>query len=178
MARRKLTHVDEAGRVQMVDVSGKNETERVAVARAHLRCTRATRDAIASGSLEKGEALATARVAGILAAKKTGELIPMCHPLALTDVQVRLDPVKDGIAIEAVARTVGRTGVEMEAMVAASVAGLTLYDMAKAIQRDMVLEAVRLVEKRGGKSGVWLRPGEAAPAPSATPRRSGSTRQK
>lgn len=162
MARRKLTHVDEAGRVQMVDVSAKHETERVAVARALLRCSRATRDAITSGALEKGEALATARVAGILAAKKTGELIPMCHPLALTDVAVKLEPVADGIAIEAVARTVGRTGVEMEAMVAASVAGLTLYDMAKAIQRDMVLEAVRLVEKRGGKSGVWFRPGEGS----------------
>ena len=153
----QLTHVDETGRVRMVDVSDKGETTRLARARALLRCTPATRDAIANGSLAKGEALATARVAGVLAAKKTGELIPMCHPIALTDVIVDLVPVDDGIEIEATAKTVGRTGVEMEAMVAASIAGLTLYDMAKAIERGMVLDAVRLVEKRGGKSGTWLR---------------------
>ena len=144
----------------MVDVSAKDETERVAVARGLLRCAPATRAAIFAGSLEKGEALATARVAGILAAKKTGELIPMCHPIALTDVTIDLVAVDDGVHIEASARTVGRTGVEMEALVAASVAGLTLYDMAKALQRDMVLDAVRLVEKRGGKSGTWMRAGE------------------
>lgn len=152
-----LTHVDATGRVRMVDVSSKPETERLARATALLRCTPATRDAIASGTLAKGEALATARVAGVLAAKKTGELIPMCHPIALTDVVVDLTPVAAGIAIEATARTVGRTGVEMEALVAASVAGLALYDMAKAVQRDMVLDDVKLVEKRGGKSGTWRR---------------------
>jgi cyclic pyranopterin phosphate synthase len=155
--RKRLTHVDDSGRVQMVDVSQKAETERVAVARALLRCKRSTRDAIVGGKLKKGEALAAARIAGVLAAKKTGELIPLCHPIALTDVQVRLEPVKEGIAIEAEAHTVGRTGVEMEAMVAASVAGLTLYDMAKAVEREMVLDEVKLVEKRGGKSGRWVR---------------------
>ncbi len=153
----KLTHVDAKGRVRMVDVSSKPETERLARATALLRCSPATRDAIAFGTLAKGEALATARVAGILAAKKTGELIPMCHPIALTDVVVDLTPVAAGIAIQATVRTVGRTGVEMEALVAASVAGLTLYDMAKAVQRDMVLDDVKLVEKRGGKSGTWQR---------------------
>lgn len=154
---RALTHVDDKGRVRMVDVSQKPETERLARATALLRCAPSTRDAITSGALAKGEALATARVAGVLAAKKTGELIPMCHPIALTDVVVDLVPVAAGVAIEATARTVGRTGVEMEAMVAAAVAGLTLYDMAKAVQRDMILDDVKLVEKRGGKSGVWQR---------------------
>lgn len=163
MAEPKLTHVDDQGRVHMVDVSDKAETERVAVARATLRCTPATRDAIAGGTLKKGEALAAARVAAILAAKRTGELIPLCHPLPLTDVQIGLVPTADGIAIEALAKTVGRTGVEMEAMVACSVAGLVLYDMAKAVERGMVLDQVRLVEKRGGKSGHWRREGEAPP---------------
>ncbi len=164
MTRRKLTHVDDSGRVSMVDVSEKPQTERTAVARALLRCSPATRDAVTAGTLNKGEALAAARIAGVLAAKRTGELIPLCHPVALTDVSVDLTPVEDGIAIEARARTVGRTGVEMEAMVAVSVAGLTLYDMAKAAQRDMVLDAVRLVEKRGGKSGTWVRSGEKTAA--------------
>lgn len=163
MAEPKLTHVDDQGRVHMVDVSDKAETERVAVARATLRCTAATRDAIAGGTLKKGEALAAARVAAILAAKRTGELIPLCHPLPLTDVQIALTPVADGIAIEAMAKTVGRTGVEMEALVACSVAGLVLYDMAKAVERGMVLDQVRLVEKRGGKSGHWRREGEDQP---------------
>ena len=157
MARRKLTHLDESGRVRMVDVSAKAETERVAVARALLRCTPGTRDAIVEGKLAKGEAVTTARVAGILAAKRTGELIPLCHPIALSDVGVDVVAVKDGVAIEARAKTVGRTGVEMEAMVAASVAGLTLYDMAKAVERGMVLDGVRLVLKSGGKSGTWKR---------------------
>jgi cyclic pyranopterin phosphate synthase len=141
----------------MVDVSKKPDTERVAIARALLRCTKATRDAIVRGEVAKGEALAAARVAGVLAAKQTGSLIPLCHPIALTDVAVDLAAVDDGISIEATARCVGKTGVEMEAMVAASIAGLTLYDMAKAVERGMVLDRVRLVEKRGGKSGTWRR---------------------
>lgn len=158
----QLTHVDKAGRARMVDVSAKNETERVATACALLRCAPVTREAIASGTLAKGEALTTARVAGVLAAKKTSELIPLCHPIALTDIIVNLAAVSEGIAIEATAKTRGRTGVEMEALVAASVAGLTLYDMAKAVERGMVLDAVRLVAKRGGKSGAWQRAGELA----------------
>jgi cyclic pyranopterin phosphate synthase len=158
MARAKLTHVDDHGRVSMVDVSNKAETARSATARGLLRCTRATRDAIAQGKLKKGEALAAARVAGVLAAKKTGELIPLCHPIALTDVQVSFASVGAGIAIEATAKTMGRTGVEMEALVAVAVAGLTLYDMAKAVERTMTLADVQLVEKVGGKSGHWVRP--------------------
>lgn len=145
----------------MVDVSSKVESARVAVARGLLRCSPSTRDALWSASTKKGEAIVTARLAGILAAKQTGTLIPLCHPVPLSDVAVDVVAVDDGLAIEARAACVGRTGVEMEAMVAVSVAGLTLYDMGKAIERGMVLEQVRLVEKRGGKSGLWQRPGEA-----------------
>lgn len=141
----------------MVDVSEKAETLRKAVARAHLRASKRVVDAIFSGSLEKGEALAAARLAGILAAKKTGDLIPLCHPLPLTQVRVSFARGDEGIEIESEAICRGRTGVEMEAMTAAAVAGLTLYDMAKSQERGMILEAVRLVEKSGGKSGHWLR---------------------
>jgi cyclic pyranopterin phosphate synthase len=155
-----LTHVDAHGRIQMVDVGHKAESERIAIARGLLRCAPSTRDALWSSSTKKGEAIVTARLAGILAAKQTGALIPLCHPVPLTDVAVDIVVVDDGLAIEARAACVGRTGVEMEAMVAVSVAGLTLYDMGKAIERGMVLEQVRLVEKRGGKSGVWRRPDE------------------
>ena len=153
----RLTHLDAHGRLSMVDVSHKPETERVALARARLLASPATLDALMSGALEKGEAFAAARLAGILAAKRTGELIPLCHPLPLTRVDVRFSRADDGIDIEAEAVCVGRTGVEMEAMLAASVAGLTLYDMAKSKERGMALKAVRLVEKRGGKSGLWRR---------------------
>lgn len=157
---KRLTHLDEHGRLSMVDVSHKAETERVAVARARLVASDDTVEAIWTGGLEKGEALAAARIAGVLAAKKTGDLIPLCHPLALTRVDVRFARAASGIDIEAEARCTGRTGVEMEAMMAASVAGLTLYDMAKSMEKGMTLEAVRLVEKRGGKSGTWRREGE------------------
>jgi cyclic pyranopterin phosphate synthase len=180
MKRPKLTHVDDSGKLTMVDVSRKAETSRCAIARALLRCSPGTRDAILGGTLKKGEALAAARVAGVLAAKRTGELIPLCHPLALTDVQIGFERDKGGIAIEGVARTVGRTGVEMEAMVAVALAGLTLYDMAKAVERGMTLEQVRLVEKSGGKSGLWRRAGEADganPAVSA-PKRTRATRRR
>jgi cyclic pyranopterin monophosphate synthase len=155
MARR-LTHVDGKGRIRMVDVSAKADTERLARAGALLRCAPAVRDALLGGTLAKGEAAATAKVAGVLAAKQTGALIPLCHPIPLTDVQVELTAVDDGVAIEAVARCVGKTGVEMEALVACTVAGLTLYDMGKAVQKDMMLDGVTLLEKRGGKSGAWL----------------------
>lgn len=155
-----LTHVDAEGRLRMVDVSEKSETLRKAVARAHLRASSEVVDAILSGGLQKGEALAAARLAGILAAKKTGELIPLCHPLPLTQVGVSFSKTDSGIQIETEAVCVGRTGVEMEALTAATVAGLTLYDMAKSQERGMVLEAVRLIEKSGGKSGHWLRPDE------------------
>jgi cyclic pyranopterin phosphate synthase len=156
------SHLDDHGRIRMVDVSHKKATARVAVARALLRCLPTTRDALVSSSTKKGEALVTARLAGILAAKQTGALIPLCHPVPLSDVAIDIVVVDDGLAIEARAACVGPTGVEMEAMVAASVAGLTLYDMGKSVERGMVLEQVRLVHKAGGKSGTWRRPGEPA----------------
>jgi cyclic pyranopterin monophosphate synthase len=158
--KKRPTHLDEQGRLVMVDVSHKAESERSALARGRLVCSPEIADAIFGGALEKGEALAAARLAGILAAKRTGELIPLCHPLPLSSVQVRFARVEEGIDIEAEARCVGRTGVEMEAMVAVSLAGLTLYDMAKALEKGMSLEAIRLVDKRGGKSGHWRRAGE------------------
>jgi cyclic pyranopterin phosphate synthase len=153
----RLTHVDAGGSIQMVDVSAKASTARHAVARALLRCTPATRDALLGGTGRKGEAIATAKVAGVLAAKKTGDLIPLCHPLALHDVQVEIVAVDAGLEITTTARCTGPTGVEMEAMTAAAVAGLTLYDMGKAAERDMVLDGVQLLEKGGGKSGLWRR---------------------
>ena len=158
--RARPSHLDEHGRLSMVDVSAKSETQRSATARARLCAPGEVLDAVFGGTLEKGEALAAARLAGIQAAKKTGELIPLCHPLPLTRVDVRFTRAEGAIEIEAEARCVGRTGVEMEALMAASVAGLTLYDMAKALEKGMTLEAVRLVEKTGGKSGTWRRAGE------------------
>lgn len=162
----KLTHLDELGRARMVDVGAKDVTERVCTARAEVRMARSTLEAIASGATPKGDVFATARLAGILAAKRTGEWIPLAHPLPLDAVEVRLepDPPASCVRIEATVRAHGRTGVEMEAMVAASAAGLTIYDMCKALDRGMSVEAVRLVRKSGGKSGVWLRPGEPPPA--------------
>jgi cyclic pyranopterin phosphate synthase len=159
--RPRPSHLDEHGRLSMVDVSAKPETARSATARARLIAPADVIEAVFGGTLEKGEALAAARLAGIQAAKKTGELIPLCHPLPLTRVDVRFTRGEGAIEIEAEVRCVGRTGVEMEALMAASVAGLTLYDMAKALEKGMTLEAVRLVEKTGGKSGTWRREGEA-----------------
>jgi cyclic pyranopterin monophosphate synthase len=153
----KLTHIDADGAARMVDVTEKAVTARVAVASALLQCTPSTRDALLAGTTKKGEAAATARIAGILAAKQTGTLIPLCHPIALTSVDVDIAAHKNGIAVTATARCVGTTGVEMEAMIAASVAGLTLYDMGKAIERTMVLTAIQLEQKSGGKTGVWKR---------------------
>lgn len=158
--RGRPSHLDEHGRLSMVDVSDKPETQRSATARARLLASAEVLDAVFGGALEKGEALAAARLAGIQAAKRTGELIPLCHPLPLTRVDVRLTRGEGSVEIEAEARCVGRTGVEMEALMAASVAGLTLYDMAKSLEKGMTLEAVRLVEKTGGKSGTWRREGE------------------
>lgn len=151
----KLSHVDADGHVAMVDVSHKVDSERRAVARGLLLCAPATQAALASASHHKGEAVVTAKIAGILAAKQTGALIPLCHPVPLTDVQIDVVAVAEGFAIEARAACVGKTGVEMEALVAVSVCGLTLYDMGKALERGMRLTDVRLVEKTGGKSGLW-----------------------
>ena len=154
-AMAELSHVDKNGAISMVDVSAKPATARSATASGLLRCSPSTRDALLGGTIKKGEAIVTAKVAGVLAAKKTGELIPLCHPIALTDVQVEIVGVDDGLAITATARCVGPTGVEMEAMTAVSIAGLTLYDMGKAVERGMRLEAVRLITKTGGASGTW-----------------------
>lgn len=158
----RLTHVNEDGEARMVDVSAKPATERVAVARGAVRMAPETVALIAAGGVPKGDVLAVARVAGILAAKETARLVPLCHPLPLASVRVdfHLDP-SGVVEIRAEAGTVAPTGVEMEALAAVSVAALTVYDMCKAADRAMVIEGVRLVEKRGGRSGRYVRPGEA-----------------
>lgn len=154
-----LTHVDETGRARMVDVSGKNPSARVAVATGAIRMAATTLDAIRTNSLKKGDVLSVARVAGIMAAKKTSELIPLCHPIALTDIGVEftLDDSLPGVRVQTLARTMERTGVEMEALTAAAVALLTIYDMAKALDRGMTITSVALLEKSGGASGDWKR---------------------
>ena len=154
-----LTHLNARGEAHIVDIADKAETRRRAVARAILQAQPATIAAIMGGTLKKGDALAVARIAGIMAAKKTSELIPLCHPIALTSVEVEIAPVSDGTALQitATAETTGRTGVEMEALTAASIAALTLYDMAKAMDRGMSIFEVELVEKTGGKSGDFRR---------------------
>lgn len=153
----KLTHLNERGEAHIVDIGGKTVTARRAVARARLEARPETVAAIAGGTLKKGDALAVARIAGIMAAKKTPDLIPLCHPIGLDSVEVDIAASATEIVIRATARTSDRTGVEMEAMTAASVAALTLYDMAKGIDRGMRISAVELVEKTGGKSGTWRR---------------------
>ena len=153
-----FTHLDSEGRARMVDVSGKEVTQRRAVARARVTMQEETAQALADGTVAKGDVLAVARVAGIQAAKRTSELIPLCHPLMLSSVQVDLIPGPSWVDIEAAAETMGRTGVEMEALTACSVAALTVYDMCKARDRAMQVEALGLVEKSGGRSGDWHRP--------------------
>lgn len=155
-----LTHLDETGAAHMVDVGAKADTERVAVAQAEVHMAAATLDAIVMGDLPKGDVFGAARLAGIMAAKRTAELIPLCHPLLLSQVTVDVQPdaAQQRVVITATVRCRGKTGVEMEALTAASVAALTVYDMAKALQKDMVIGAIRLREKRGGKSGDWQAP--------------------
>lgn len=155
----ELTHFDETGRPRMVDVSAKAETQRCAVARGRVRTMRETLGRVLSASSAKGDVVRVAELAGVMAAKKAGELIPLCHPLPLTSVAVTVSPDEalPGFAVTAEARTVGRTGVEMEALTAVSIACLTLYDMLKSGDRAMRIEAIELVEKRGGKSGAWRR---------------------
>lgn len=155
-----LSHLDAEGKASMVDVGAKAETARKAVARGRVVMAPATLDLIVGGEIPKGDVLATARLAGIMGAKRTAELIPLCHPLALTHISVdfTVDRAASAIEIEASASLSGRTGVEMEALTAVSVAALTIYDMAKAVDRGMVIEAVRLVAKSGGKSGTWTAP--------------------
>ena len=152
-----LTHLDESGAARMVDVSAKEITHRRAVARAFVRMSAETARAVAQGDAPKGDVLGTARLAGIQAAKQTGALIPLCHPLGLDHVDVRAEVTDGGVAIEAEAAVHGRTGVEMEAMVAASVAALTVYDMVKGIERGVSVETVELIAKSGGRSGDWRR---------------------
>jgi cyclic pyranopterin phosphate synthase len=152
-----LTHVDAAGRARMVDVTTKEETSRRAVAEAHIRLSRRTLSLLSRGKLPKGNALETARLAGILAAKRTPELIPLCHPLLLTHVDIEAAPERNGVRFLASVSCTGATGVEMEALTAASVAALTLYDMVKAVEKGATIEKVRLLEKSGGKSGLYRR---------------------
>ena len=161
--RARLTHIDEGGRVRMVDVGEKPVTRREAVARGSVRMEAATLDAILGGKLKKGEALAAARLAGIMAAKRTHELIPLCHqiPLEVVEVDFRPNRARSTLEIQSRAVTEARTGVEMEALVAASAAALTIYDMAKAIDRAMVIDAIRLVRKSGGRSGEFVRADES-----------------
>ena len=154
----RLTHLDSEGRARMVDVSAKPATKREAVATGLVRMRPKTRELALSGDAKKGDVVAAAEIAGVMAAKKTAELIPLCHPLALTKVEVRVEPAEAGLAVTARVATTGPTGVEMEALTAVSVACLTLYDMLKAVERGMVIEAVRLLEKSGGASGDWRAP--------------------
>jgi cyclic pyranopterin phosphate synthase len=158
MARRPtLTHLDKAGAANMVDVSAKPVTERIAVAKGAVVMAKKTLDLILSGDSKKGDVIGTARIAGIMAAKRTHELIPLCHPLGLSKVAVDIEPdaALPGLRVRATTMVAERTGVEMEALTAVSVACLTIYDMAKAVDRGMVIGDIRLVEKRGGRSGTW-----------------------
>lgn len=154
-AQGALTHVDARGRVRMVDVGDKPVTDREAVARGSISMSAKALKLIRSGKVKKGDPLQTARLAGIMAAKKTSELIPLCHPLTLSHVSVDLTPTKSGYAIESRVRIAGQTGVEMEALTAVAVAALTLYDMVKAVDKTMVIGEIELIEKKGGRSGHY-----------------------
>ena len=153
----ELTHFDGEGKPRMVDVSGKAETAREAVARGRVRLAAATLALVTAGRVGKGDVIGIAELAGIMGAKRTAELIPLCHPLALSSVTVRVTVAEPGLLVEATARTTGPTGVEMEALTAVSVACLTIYDMLKAAERGISIEAIELVAKSGGKSGEWRR---------------------
>jgi len=150
-----LTHLDEHGRARMVDVGAKPDTERIAIARGEIHMLKTTLDLIRAGQIKKGDVLTVAQIAGITASKRTSDLIPLCHPLPLTqvDVDLALDDSLPGVVITATARTIGKTGVEMEALTAVSVAALTVYDMAKAVEKTMRIQNIRLIEKHGGQSG-------------------------
>src|SRR5512142_2829970 len=162
----KLTHLDDAGRAHMVDVGGKPETERVAVARGEVKMRPETLALIRAGNMKKGDVLTVAQIAGIMGAKRTSELIPLCHPIPLThmEVELSLDEALPGVQITASARSTGKTGVEMEALTAVSVAALTVYDMAKAAEKTMRIQNIRLVEKHGGRSGDVVNESPIAPS--------------
>ena len=153
----KLSHLSERGEAHMVDVSAKAATERMAVAEGRVTMTAATLDLVLSGNAKKGDVLGAARIAGIMAAKKTPELIPLCHPLPVSKVDIEIEPDRalPGLIVRAAVKVTGQTGVEMEALTAVSVACLTIYDMVKAVERGMRIEGIRLLEKRGGKSGTY-----------------------
>ena len=155
----RLTHLDEAGAARMVDVGGKAVTERRAVARATVQMSPQTAALVQAGDAPKGDVLGTARIAGVMAAKRTGELIPLCHPIGLdhVDVEADIDTASGTITLTATAGVTAKTGVEMEAMTAATVAALTVYDMVKGVERDVAIERVVLLEKSGGRSGTWRR---------------------
>jgi cyclic pyranopterin phosphate synthase len=157
MPEKKLTHIGKSGEARMVDVSEKPATEREAVAEGRVVMSRETLDLVLSGDTKKGDVFAAARIAGIMAAKKTSELIPLCHPLPITktEVQIGVDSDLPGLLVRAVVKVTGQTGVEMEALTAVSVACLTIYDMVKAVERGMRIESIRLLEKSGGRSGHW-----------------------
>src|SRR5215813_8420095 len=157
--RNRLTHVDETGSARMVDVGHKAGTRREATAECFVRMAPDTVRALRNATLAKGDALGVARVAGILAAKRTHELIPLCHPLPITSVEVEFEVRDSGVRVETTARVTGQTGVEMEALTAAAVAGLTVIDMVKSLEKGVSLESVRLLSKSGGKSGEWHRGG-------------------
>jgi cyclic pyranopterin monophosphate synthase len=151
----RLSHVDEQGRIRMVDVSGKIASVREAVAAGRIQMSADALRQVRSGRLKKGDPLETARLAGIMAAKQTATLIPLCHPLPISHVDIEIAPVEDGYTIEARVRTTASTGVEMEALTAVAVAALTVYDMVKAVDRSMEIGSIRLLEKSGGRSGTW-----------------------
>ena len=172
MENNQLTHIDETGAVRMVDVSAKDDTRRVAVAEGFIAMEPATLELIVEGRAAKGDVLACARVAGIMGAKQTSMLIPMCHPLNITKAQVECAPVlfgerddgRVGVHVTATCGVTGKTGIEMEALTAASIACLTVYDMCKAVDRGMEIMGVRLLRKDGGKTGLWLREAEQRPS--------------
>jgi|SRR6185437_5674177 len=156
-AKKTLSHITGRGEARMVDVSAKPATERLAVAEGRVVMTKATLDLILAGNAAKGDVLGAARLAGIMAAKRTHGLIPLCHPLSLTKIEIEINPEHSipGFLVQATVKVTGQTGVEMEALTAVSIACLTIYDMAKAVERGMRIEGIRLLEKRGGKSGVY-----------------------
>jgi cyclic pyranopterin phosphate synthase len=172
-----LTHIDQGGAARMVDVSAKPATERVAVAAGFVRMSATTLELVLSGNAKKGDVLGAARIAGIMAAKKTHELIPLCHPLAISKAEVEITPEPGGLRVQATVKVTGQTGVEMEALTAVSVACLTVYDMIKAVERGVTIEAIHLVEKRGGKSGHYRAPPFPAPDPAESRQRSAGKRK-
>lgn len=153
----KLTHFNESGRAHMVEVGDKDNTKRVAIARGSIKMKRETVNRIKEGLIKKGDVLSVAQVGGIMGAKRTSDLIPMCHNIFITGADIRFNILEDSIEIESEVKTAGKTGVEMEALTAVSMTALTIYDMCKAIDKDMIIEDIRLIKKTGGKSGVYIR---------------------